>query len=543
LGGLAGIFGGAAALGLAVGGSGGSKSAGTATLPVPDAIPSITGRLVNGYISQAIVFQDNDGDGVLDNDQDGIDEAGEEPYTTTGEDGKFTLVAGNPQGGSLVTLSTKDTKDMSTGERVTSVFKAPANASVISPLSTLIEAGAKTGMTEAMLKTAFGIDSSTSLLSFDPVSSATTGSATVAAQALKVKAASVMVSNLMDVGSSLIQGAKNAGSLDFSAAVVASLVTSIQKNPTGLDLSQASAVTTVLTQALSASAVTMNSGDALANVVGHAADKLKDGNAQLMTQSTAANPLAAMEQMAKIEKAVQSTVANSVKAAVQDPGKVAELASLNVQTEADKAVVPKLVVFGTMNFDADQKIKTDAFEGATAAPVLQSDNNTVLSFVKGAGGNAANAGVTLSTGTVGKLGIVNAFDFSSTTQLGMWVHSAQAGTKVRLEIGDSAKGGYPNDNNWVAVETSTTKAGWEYLKFDFSTPSNRFITNGGTGGYVDKTGLKAGVNYDMLNVFFDLGATKLTPQTYYFDALGYALSVHIMKVCSRLDNFQCYFCC
>ncbi len=525
-GGLAGLFGGAAALGLLAGGQGGGQSAGLssgAAAPAPAPALGISGRLVNGYIDKAIVFQDNDGDGVLDNDQDGVDEAGEEPFAITGSDGKFNLVGANPAGASLMTLSTANTVDMSTGERVTSVFKAPANATVISPLSTLIEAGAKTGMDEEMLKTAFGIDPSTSLLNFDPVSSATTGNAAAATQALKVKAASVMVSNLMDVGSSLIQGAKNAASADFSAAVVTSLVTSIKNNPTGLDLSQASAVTTVLTQALSASSV--STSDALTTVVGHAANKLKDGNAQLMTQSSGADPMVALENMAKVEKAVQSTVANSVKEAVQDSSntsKVAALQNLNVQTEATNAVVPKLVVFETLNFNAAQNVKADAFEGATAAAVVQSDNNTVMSFVKAAGSSAANAGATLSTGKVGTLGTLNTFDFSTTTKLGMWVHSAQAGTKVRLEIGDSAAGGYPKDNNWVAVESSTTKAGWEYLNFDFSAPSSRFIANGGSGGYVGTTALKSSVNYDMLNVFFDLGSTKLTSQTYHFDALGYA---------------------
>jgi hypothetical protein len=182
----------------------------------------LPGRLVNGYIKNALVFQDNDGDGQLDNDKDKIDEPGEEPYTYTGADGQFNLVGASPFGGPLITQSDSSTIDVSTGLPVTNVFKAPAGAKVISPLSTLLEAGARAGLTETQLKTALGIDPSTSLLELDPVAAATSG--TNAGVALQLKAANVMVSNLMDVGNSLIQGAKSGASSDFSGAIVNSLV-------------------------------------------------------------------------------------------------------------------------------------------------------------------------------------------------------------------------------------------------------------------------------------------------------------------------------
>ena len=91
----------------------------------------IAGRLVNGYIKNAIVFQDNNGDGILNNNKNGVDEAGEEPYALTGADGKFNLVGASAKGGSLITVSSSDTIDTSTNEIVTNVLKAPANASVI----------------------------------------------------------------------------------------------------------------------------------------------------------------------------------------------------------------------------------------------------------------------------------------------------------------------------------------------------------------------------------------------------------------------------
>jgi hypothetical protein len=214
-GGLGGLFAGAAALGLAGGGGGGGKSAGS-TVPLSNANnaqTTIPGRLVNGYIEGAIVFQDNDDDGIQDAD---------EPSDVTDSEGNFTLVGASATGGPLVSKSTVDTIDKSTGLPVTNVFKAPANASVISPLSTLIEAG----VSEARIKQIFGI-SVESLLDFNPVSTALTGDDGDAIEALKFKAAAIMVSNLMDVGSSLIQGAIGGTASGFSAKVVDSLVKAI----------------------------------------------------------------------------------------------------------------------------------------------------------------------------------------------------------------------------------------------------------------------------------------------------------------------------
>ena len=117
---------------------------------------ALGGRLVNGYISGARVYQDQDGDGVYD--------AGE-PSAITGSDGSYelTIVDG---GGSLIAEPLSGTVDQSTGATVTSQFSAPSGATVISPVSTLVDAG----LSESQVKTALGIDSSIDLLNFDPVS-------------------------------------------------------------------------------------------------------------------------------------------------------------------------------------------------------------------------------------------------------------------------------------------------------------------------------------------------------------------------------------
>ena len=82
-------------------------------------IPTLSelgGRVVNGYISGARVYQDQDGDGVYD--------AGE-PSATTDLDGSYelTIVDG---GGSLIAEPLAGTVDQSTGATVTSQFSAPS---------------------------------------------------------------------------------------------------------------------------------------------------------------------------------------------------------------------------------------------------------------------------------------------------------------------------------------------------------------------------------------------------------------------------------
>jgi beta-glucanase (GH16 family) len=90
-----------------------------------------------------------------------------------------------------------------------------------------------------------------------------------------------------------------------------------------------------------------------------------------------------------------------------------------------------------------------------------------------------------------------------------------------LEVGDSDSGGFPNDLNWVAVDQVTTKAGWDYLAFDFGNPSERFVSNNNMG-FSRTTQLQPNVTYDMLSVFFDLGTNKSAAEVYHFDGLEFA---------------------
>jgi hypothetical protein len=206
---ISGIFGGIALGGLAAGGGGGSAG----IMSVAGSTSSaLDGRLINGYISGARVYQDQDGDGIYD--------AGE-PSAITSSDGSYelTIVDG---GGSLIAEPLAGTIDQSTLATVTSQFSAPSGATVISPISTLVDAG----LSESQVKTALGIDASIDILNYDPVSEALNGDPD---KALGFKSASVLVSNLLDVGSEVIAGAAGSDA-NFSDQVVSGIVGLIQES-------------------------------------------------------------------------------------------------------------------------------------------------------------------------------------------------------------------------------------------------------------------------------------------------------------------------
>jgi hypothetical protein len=162
---------------------------------------------------------------------------------------------------------------------------------------------------------------------------------------MKLKAANVTVSNLMDVGSSLIQGAASS-TTDFSAAVVSSLVKTIQTASAPLNLGSDTAVESILTQAASTAGVGASSLTALTAVIASTADKLSAATTSLNAQSTvtnAADVMGALTNMATLERAVQSTISESVKAVAASPANVANLNGLSL----DQAVFRRIAAAGT----------------------------------------------------------------------------------------------------------------------------------------------------------------------------------------------------
>ena len=685
---ISGIFGGVAIGGLALGGAGGG-SAGILS-GIAASSSALSGRLVNGYISGARVYQDLDGDGVYDTD---------EPSSTTAADGSYelTIVSG---GGSLIAEPLAGTVDQSTGATVTSQFSAPSGATVISPISTLVNAG----LTESQVKTALGIDTSIDLLNFDPVEETLYGDDPD--KALDFKSASVLVSNLLDVGSEVIGGA--AGSTDnFSDQVVTGIVGLIRESGSAaVDLADADTVGSALTKAATAA---QSSGVAIDPTASSFTDTVTGMKTQIASANAAVktalidhagDPEAALRQIAKVEKVAQDSLAAKARAVADgsDDGSI-----LNLDTEINNATVPDVIqaltsattpgrgesgvssvysdAFGSItptwsvsagSTISDTEIVTDSgdtakkvtgadsvtitlpetldasemdtlhvsvwrskpsadltitlvdygadgvadaaddgddsqhvvtynaangnkvaggqwidleieltdltdlssatnlgeiqissrtdgaasgetlyldniyfgknfkgfdfnspnwddltsgwskngSEGAFIPPmVAQEDENVVLGLLKG----GIYAHVVLGTGTSDAGPIIDPVNLSSNPVLGMWVHAEQAGSEIRIQLGDSATGGWPNDQKYTEAAATTTQAGWNYLTFDFNNPAERFVANGATNGsrgYTAATKFDPDTSYDMLSIFPDLSVEAAIGRVYYFDDLA-----------------------
>ncbi len=164
----------------------------------------LQGQAIDGYIVGATVFADADADGVLDTT---------EARATTDASGNFTLVGGS---GSLVMFGGTD---VSTGLAFQGFLRAPAGSTVVTPLTTLVQALAGPGATQvaidaaaAQVASAFGIAPGLNLLSFDPVAAIVAGAGNAAA-AEQVLAAGIQVQNaIVQIGALLTgAGATNAG--------------------------------------------------------------------------------------------------------------------------------------------------------------------------------------------------------------------------------------------------------------------------------------------------------------------------------------------
>ena len=173
--------------------AGGAFSSGDAVATV---VNSSSGSVVKGPISGAIVFRDMNGNYILD--------AGEES-TTTSATGAYTL---NGTGGKIVATGGTDT---TTSLSFTGVLAAPAGATVVTPLTTLL--AANSSLTSAELKSALG-------LTVDPLTFNPFATGVNAADALKAEGAAAQVNTILTNLAVSVNGA-SAGAVSLADAVTA----------------------------------------------------------------------------------------------------------------------------------------------------------------------------------------------------------------------------------------------------------------------------------------------------------------------------------
>jgi hypothetical protein len=144
---------------------------------------SLSGAVVKGPLSGALVYADNDGDGIGDGDP-----------ITTASDGSYTISATNANA-TIIAMSGPETIDTSSGEPLTGItLKAPAGSTVVTPATTILEA--QPDIEPAQLAIALGIPTTAAdgspidIMSFNPYA---VGADPAAALAAEKAAQQVMV--------------------------------------------------------------------------------------------------------------------------------------------------------------------------------------------------------------------------------------------------------------------------------------------------------------------------------------------------------------
>ena len=163
----------------------------------PAAGGGITGNIVKGPLSNALVFLDLDGDNVLDANEQSV---------RTDADGKFTInsTASNYK---IVALTDESTVDTSSGAILSGVtLSAPQGASVVTPTTTLMEEG---GLTKEQVVEVLGLPDGVDPLTFNPFAADVD-----AATALAVEKVS---QQLMTAVSSFASAAEGAGASEKGA--------------------------------------------------------------------------------------------------------------------------------------------------------------------------------------------------------------------------------------------------------------------------------------------------------------------------------------
>lgn len=126
-------------------------------IAVTDSAVQTSGVVADGYIAGATVYIDTDGDGVLDDN---------EVRTLSDASGNFSLVS--DQAG---TIRAVGGSNIDTGLANLLVLSAPEGASVVNPLTTLLQAAVESGASletaQSDILAAFGLDLSLELATFD----------------------------------------------------------------------------------------------------------------------------------------------------------------------------------------------------------------------------------------------------------------------------------------------------------------------------------------------------------------------------------------
>ncbi|MEQ1816766.1 MAG: calcium-binding protein [Nitrosomonas sp.] len=194
----------------------------------------VSGKIIDGYIKDAIIFSDLNGDGIHNSN---------ESSTTSDTLGNFVLPGVNGFGQLIVSGGI----DISTGIAFTGSMMAPPGSTVITPLTTLIDKLTQiNGMTvtdaTAKVLASLGLHPGVDLLHFDPIfeTNRTDTGKTESNIALAIHTAAVKVSILISQTGALLRGAgvltNEAAAIDLTYEALAASLASNVSNTDLIDL-------------------------------------------------------------------------------------------------------------------------------------------------------------------------------------------------------------------------------------------------------------------------------------------------------------------
>ncbi|MCO4758468.1 MAG: hypothetical protein KC477_10610, partial [Oceanospirillaceae bacterium] len=282
-----------------------------------DSMLQTSGKLIDGYIKDATVFLDANGNGVLDEG---------ETSTTTDANGDFTLIGQ----GSLVAFGGTD---ISTGLAFEGTLRAPEGSTVITPVTTLVQAIVETGKSaeeaEQAVSEALGLPTNVDLKTFDPIEEATKEGADAAAidTALDIQSANLKVANMLVQAAAVMQGAAGdeltaVEAMQATVDALAEKINEAAESDNTVDLADAALLEATVNSAAekaldSIDDVTIRDGlqESVAAMADEAAAILVDANtsiAQALEDADTGQVLEALRDAVQIQTVTQGEAADAI---------------------------------------------------------------------------------------------------------------------------------------------------------------------------------------------------------------------------------------
>ena len=271
----------------------------------------VQGKAVDSYIKGATVFIDSNGNGQLDTGEVSV---------TTDDSGKFVLPANAPGG----TLIVEGGTNIATDQANTAVLKAPVGATVVSPITTLVQQMVESGAADSVedahdqLFASLGIPQ-VALSVFDPIQAALSGDDAVKAAAVTLESKAVQVANVLTVAEAALRGA-GVSAAQAQTAVLQALASTIAGGTA--NLTKADTIQAVLQEAVTTAALSADKQATLTQAAADVAEVIAASNdliqkaAAAYTEGTVTDAVTALSDVFKVATLVQTDIAPKVQEAV-----------------------------------------------------------------------------------------------------------------------------------------------------------------------------------------------------------------------------------